>query len=158
MNPPLPAPPAKAVVCGNCRQPMQVIGLPGHYGRTVEIDVCAPCHLVWFDLTETARLSGPALLELIGTMARAQSLPHEPLHAHAGCARCGGGLKTVHNRSRWGRSLQLECRIGHGAYQSFAEFLQEKGAVDFICDRRELRKTIARTLAMLQRMPADALL
>ena len=37
-----------------------------------------------------------------------------------------------------------------------AEFLQEKGAVDFICDRRELRKTIASTLAMLQRQPADA--
>ena len=37
-----------------------------------------------------------------------------------------------------------------------AEFLQEKGAVDFICDRRELRDTVARSLAMLQRLPADA--
>jgi acetyl-CoA carboxylase carboxyl transferase subunit beta len=37
-----------------------------------------------------------------------------------------------------------------------AEFLQQKGAIDFICDRRELRKTIASTLAMLQRQPADA--
>jgi acetyl-CoA carboxylase carboxyl transferase subunit beta len=31
-----------------------------------------------------------------------------------------------------------------------------KGAVDFICDRRELRKTVASSLAMLQRQPADA--
>ena len=37
-----------------------------------------------------------------------------------------------------------------------AEFLQTKGAIDFICDRRELRKTVANTLAMLQRLPADA--
>ena len=37
-----------------------------------------------------------------------------------------------------------------------AEFLQEKGAVDFICDRRELLKTLANVLAMLQRQPADA--
>jgi len=37
-----------------------------------------------------------------------------------------------------------------------AEFLQQKGAVDFICDRRELRKTVASVLAMLQRQPADA--
>jgi acetyl-CoA carboxylase carboxyl transferase subunit beta len=37
-----------------------------------------------------------------------------------------------------------------------SEFLQTKGAVDMICDRRELRKTIASTLAMLQRQPADA--
>ena len=37
-----------------------------------------------------------------------------------------------------------------------AEFLQEKGAVDFICDRRELRKTVASVLAMLTRQAADA--
>jgi acetyl-CoA carboxylase carboxyl transferase subunit beta len=37
-----------------------------------------------------------------------------------------------------------------------AEFLQIKGAVDFICDRRELRKTLASALAMLQSQPADA--
>ena len=39
-----------------------------------------------------------------------------------------------------------------------AEFLQTKGAVDFICDRRELRKTVAETLAMLQRQPSDAVI
>ncbi|WP_210547141.1 acetyl-CoA carboxylase, carboxyltransferase subunit beta [Rhodoferax sp. PAMC 29310] len=39
-----------------------------------------------------------------------------------------------------------------------AEFLQTKGAIDFICDRRELKKTIANTLAMLQRQPADAVI
>ncbi len=38
-----------------------------------------------------------------------------------------------------------------------AEFLLDKGAVDFICDRRELRKRIATVLAMLQRQPADAI-
>ncbi len=37
-----------------------------------------------------------------------------------------------------------------------AEFLQTKGAVDFICDRRELRSTVASVLAMLQRQSAEA--
>lgn len=37
-----------------------------------------------------------------------------------------------------------------------AEFLMGKGAVDMIVDRRELRETIARTLALLQRQSADA--
>jgi acetyl-CoA carboxylase carboxyl transferase subunit beta len=37
-----------------------------------------------------------------------------------------------------------------------AEFLLQKGAIDFICDRRELRSVIANTLAMLLRQPADA--
>ena len=37
-----------------------------------------------------------------------------------------------------------------------AEFLQTKGGVDLICDRRELRQTIASMLAMLTRQSADA--
>ena len=37
-----------------------------------------------------------------------------------------------------------------------AEFLMQKGAVDMIVDRRELRMTVARSLAMLQRQSADA--
>jgi len=38
-----------------------------------------------------------------------------------------------------------------------AEFLQDKGAIDFICDRRELRRKVASLLAMLQRQSADAI-
>ena len=37
-----------------------------------------------------------------------------------------------------------------------AEFLMAKGALEMIVDRRELRPTIARALAMLQRQSADA--
>ena len=37
-----------------------------------------------------------------------------------------------------------------------AEFLMQKGAVDMIVDRRELRPTVARLVAMLQRQSADA--
>jgi len=37
-----------------------------------------------------------------------------------------------------------------------SEFLLEKGALDMICDRRQLRPTIASMLAMLQRQSADA--
>ena len=37
-----------------------------------------------------------------------------------------------------------------------SEFLLEKGAIDMIIDRRELRGVIARSLAMLQRLSVDA--
>lgn len=106
---------------------MRVMALPGHYGRSVELDLCPACHLVWFDGVETANLTGPGLLALIGEMAAAQRLPHQPLRADLGCLRCRTALRTVHNRSRWGPSLQLACPQRHGAYQSFAQFLSEKG-------------------------------
>ena len=38
-----------------------------------------------------------------------------------------------------------------------SEFLLQKGALDMIVDRRELRETVARAVTMLQRQPADAL-
>ncbi|MBA4176121.1 MAG: hypothetical protein C0505_06125 [Leptothrix sp. (in: Bacteria)] len=108
---------------------MQALALAGHYGRTVEIDLCAGCHLVWFDLIEAAGLGGQGLLALVGAMAAAQSLAHTPLRPALRCARCHGALRTVHNPSRWGRSLQLECVQRHGAWQSFAQFLSQKGLV-----------------------------
>jgi len=37
-----------------------------------------------------------------------------------------------------------------------SEFLVQKGALDMIVDRRQLRSTVARVLAMLQRQSADA--
>ena len=115
--------------CGNCQQPMQRLVLAGHYGQQVEIDLCAPCHLVWFDAVESVRLTGASMLALLGAMARAQSEPHQVFAKDARCPRCAGGVKAIHNRSRWGPTLQFECLRRHGAYQTFAQFLSEKGLI-----------------------------
>ena len=104
-----------------------MLALQGHYGRALELDLCAPCHLVWFDSIEAAQLAGPSLLALVGEMASAQTLAHTPLRPQMGCLRCRGPLRTVHNPSRFGDSLQLECAQRHGAWQSFAQFLHQKG-------------------------------
>lgn len=120
---------ADALRCGSCRQPMQRLALAGHYGQRVEIDLCAPCHQIWFDAIESARLSGPGLLELLATLAVAQREPHHAPAADVECPRCRAALKPVHNRTRWGRTVQLECPRRHGALQSFAQLLAEKGLV-----------------------------
>ncbi|WP_280152996.1 hypothetical protein [Piscinibacter sp. XHJ-5] len=108
---------------------MRRLTLDGHYGQRVEIDLCAPCHLVWFDTVESVRLTGTGLLALLGEMTEAQRQAHHVLDPDARCPRCAGALKPIHNRSRWGPTLQLECRRRHGAYQTFAQFLSEKGLV-----------------------------
>ena len=108
---------------------MRRLVLDGHYGHRVEIDRCAPCHLVWFDGVESVRLAGTGMLGLLRDMADAQREAHIALKADAHCARCTSTLKTVHNQSRWGPTLQLECRAGHGSYQTFAQFLSEKGLI-----------------------------
>ena len=42
-----------------------------------------------------------------------------------------------------------------GGFQR-SEFLLQKGAIDLICEHKDLRKTLANALAMLQRQPTDA--
>lgn len=108
---------------------MHRLALAGHYGRQVEIDLCFPCHLLWFDSLESVRLAGAGMLSLIGEMALGQKEPHHLLGGAAKCPRCDGALKTVHNQSRWGPTLQLECLRGHGSYQTFAQYLSEKGLI-----------------------------
>ena len=54
------------------------------------------------------------------------------------------------------RVIETTVRVKLPEVFQRSEFLQDKGAVDMIVDRRELRDTVASTLAMLQRMPADA--
>ena len=106
---------------------MQALPLSGHYGQRVDIDLCGPCHLVWFDPIESARLSGPGLLSLVGAMAEAHSWAHRNVRADLGCARCAKPVHAVHNQTRWGRSLHLECPQRHGAWQTFGQFLAERG-------------------------------
>jgi acetyl-CoA carboxylase carboxyl transferase subunit beta len=53
-----------------------------------------------------------------------------------------------------GDRIDLRVTLPEGFQRS--EFLQEKGAVDMVCDRRDLRKVVANALAMLLRQPADA--
>ncbi|HMS04458.1 MAG TPA: acetyl-CoA carboxylase, carboxyltransferase subunit beta [Burkholderiaceae bacterium] len=59
---------------------------------------------------------------------------------------CFAGPRVIENT--------LRVKLPEGFQR--AEFLQDKGAVDLICDRRQLRPTIANALAMLQRQSADA--
>jgi hypothetical protein len=115
--------------CSHCKEPMLKLGLAAHYQRTVEIDVCEPCSLIWFDDTESARLAGPGLADLVRVIhaAMQQPRPLQPLPHRLPCPICSQALKRVSNISRYGRTAQLECGDKHGAYQSFALFLAEKG-------------------------------
>ena len=108
---------------------MQAVTLEGHYGQHVEVDSCERCHLLWFDDTESVRLSG---LGWIALLRRMHDAPAASEHEPAGelrCVRCSGPLKAVRNLSRFGRTAAEECRRGHGYLQSFGQLLAERGLV-----------------------------
>ncbi|MGW8392058.1 peptidylprolyl isomerase [Pseudoduganella sp. HUAS MS19] len=118
--------------CSNCKRPMRVLDLSGHYQRRVEIDSCPHCCLVWFDDTESVRLAGPGIAELVREIHGAMQPGGE--HAHAvslarvqSCPVCSAALKHVFDMSRFGRTSKLECPQGHGYYQTYILYLAEKG-------------------------------
>ena len=108
--------------------------MAGHYGKSVEIDTCDRCCLIWFDETESVRLAGPGVADLVRVIHTAMS--GGDIHPHAAslarvqtCPVCGAELKPVANTSRYGRTAQLQCPQRHGYYQTYMLYLAEKGFV-----------------------------
>ncbi|WP_374400122.1 hypothetical protein [Niveibacterium sp.] len=108
---------------------MRVLRLAGHYKRTVEIDMCAACSLIWFDAMESIRIAGPGLVALVHEIDACMAVAptFRPLPQTLPCQVCGGPLKRAFNLTRYGRTVHLECPQEHGIYQSFMLFLAEKG-------------------------------
>lgn len=120
--------------CSNCKRPLRVRSLAGHYGKPVEIDTCDRCCLIWFDETESVRLAGPGVADLVRVIHTAMS--GADIHPHAAslarvqtCPVCGAELKPVANTSRYGRTAQLQCPHHHGYYQTYMLYLAEKGFI-----------------------------
>jgi hypothetical protein len=126
--------------CGNCTQPMEELGLEGHYKRLVSVDACFNCHHFWFDQLESVRLSGWGLTQLLRQMI-ASPKAVGTIKAQLDCVRCKAALKSVRNLSRFGRFAALECPNNHGQYQSFSLLLAELGFVRPMAtqDRQVLR-------------------
>lgn len=118
-----------SIPCVSCGQPTQTLLLAGHQGREVAVDLCAACHVLWFDGLESVHLSGRGVLNLLRAIQAAHAQPHQPLKSRLSCPRCGLGLSRAQNFTSLGPTAQHECPRGHGAAQSFSLYLAEKGFV-----------------------------
>ena len=121
--------PLGASTCPQCRTGMQQVALEGHYGQQVVCDLCARCHLVWFDEFESVRLSGLGWVNLLRQMQAASAQSPGVLSPRLSCTRCAADLKPVHNLTRFGRFAALECPRKHGHLQTFSLLLAERGLV-----------------------------
>ncbi len=118
-----------ATPCPSCRQPMRVLDLSAHYGRKVEVDLCAGCHLLWFDGVESVNLAGRGVLHLLRAIQESHGEAHQPMAGVLACPRCSGKLLRSANLTALGPTAHHECPRGHGAAQSFSLYLAEKGFV-----------------------------
>lgn len=125
----LPAGAPVVTSCPSCRQAMRTLDLSAHYGRRVEVDLCASCHMLWFDGHESVHLAGHGVLNLLRAIEASHGQPHQPLAHPLVCPRCPSPLVRSANLTALGPTAHHECPRRHGAAQSFSLYLAEKGFV-----------------------------
>lgn len=103
--------------------------LEARLGRSVAIDLCPPCQLLWFDQGESLQLAPSSTLELFRVIGEQGAAGPRPQPAETACPRCGARLALAHDRQRNTRFQYWRCPAGHGRLTSFFDFLREK---DFV--------------------------
>ena len=117
-HPPLP--------CPNCSAPMIKRALARPMDGTVRVDLCYPCHAIWFDRNESMQLAPAAVIELFRDIhARGGEARHALEHRLA-CPRCRAALILTHDLNRSGRIAYYRCPDDHGRMTPFFQFLREK--------------------------------
>jgi DNA-directed RNA polymerase subunit RPC12/RpoP len=114
--------------CPRCGDAMRHLALAAHLGRTVEVDHCSGCRLVWFDTLESVALAPLGWVALLRELQIGSGLVlPDARSATLACPHCTSPFKTVHNRTRFGAFAALECPRGHGHLHSHTGLLAERG-------------------------------
>jgi hypothetical protein len=121
---------------------MQTRRLDAHYGRSVDLDLCHGCGLIWFDSRESIALTPGAVLRLFAVLDEHREQRH-PLQREAmSCPRCRRGLKATMDRQRATQFSYWLCPADDGRLTTFFDFLREKNFVRPLSPERlaELRR------------------
>jgi Zn-finger nucleic acid-binding protein len=80
------------VRCPNCRSGMGRLSFTAHNSAAVDIDVCWPCHMIWFDGYESTSLSSDSVVDFFKRIHEAQSAGGSAnrniISLKLGCPRC----------------------------------------------------------------------
>lgn len=103
--------------------------LDGHGGMSLDVDLCAGCHVLWFDRFESLRLSPGATLKIFGVIGEQSEATRRPVAELLRCPRCSSRLRLTNDLQRNTRFRYWSCSRSHGRLITFFDFLREK---DFI--------------------------
>ena len=108
---------------------MECVELASHIGTPVEIDVCWPCHVIWFDNMESTSLSPGSVIEMFKRIHATRDDGRNLLKMVVDCPLCATSLKNTTDLAKGGRFSYSRCANGHGRLISFTQFLREKNFI-----------------------------
>ena len=115
--------------CPGCAGAMTALTLDGHLGTKVDLDLCAPCQVIWFDHFESLRLAPGGVLRLFQVISDGTPRSAAPLALLLKCPRCELRLLLTNDRQRNTPFRYWRCAREHGRLTTFFDFLREK---DFV--------------------------
>jgi hypothetical protein len=95
----------------------------------VDLDMCFPCHAIWFDPYESTALTPGAVIALFREIQSHPEQPPRPLAERCRCPKCRKVLVLAHDLQRANRITYYRCADGHGRLSTFVQFLREKSFV-----------------------------
>lgn len=113
------------MTCPNCAAAMDPMPMRDHYGREITIDLCRPCHGIWFDGAELLRLGPESTLDLFRVIAGVNGAPR-PVRPSMSCPRCHASLARGTDRARDTTFHFARCPRGHGRFITFFQFLRAR--------------------------------
>jgi len=117
---------AAPVRCPNCRQHMEPQEFARRDGGVVRIDLCFPCHAIWFDQWESVQLAPEAIIELFKEIHGHRDEARQSLGSILGCPRCATNLALTNDLCKTGAFSYYRCAHQHGRFTPFFQFLREK--------------------------------
>ena len=115
--------------CPSCHTGMKMVALQNHIGQPAEIDMCHPCHLIWFDHLESVSLSAGAVIELFKRIHATRNETRNLVGMQPACPICLTQLASANDLARGGRFTYHRCTNGHGRLIAFTQFLREKNFI-----------------------------
>jgi len=112
--------------CPGCAAPMERRAFQRRPSGSVDLDLCHPCHFIWFDQYESTALTPGAVIQLFGTIHEHHSTPPRPVSDRTSCPHCRRGLVLTHDVMGRNRFTYHRCPSGCGRLTTFFQFLREK--------------------------------
>jgi hypothetical protein len=117
------------VRCPGCAAATHTLALESRIGRTITVDACTNCGVLWFDDLESPQLSPGSILTLFQLIGDGAATPRPARPTVLRCPRCDRHLLLTHDRQRQTPFDYWRCDAEHGRLITFYNFLREK---DFI--------------------------
>jgi hypothetical protein len=108
---------------------MTVLPVDRLYGRTISLDVCQTCQVIWFDQGELLQMAPGATVKLVSLFVKDQTPARVPLGQSLNCPRCRRRLEDVQDMVRATRFTYARCPDEHGRLLTFYQFLRARSFV-----------------------------